>query len=855
MALTILQRPQGSVINQSAGADGTVVDHSGIAAISLTAHGVLNGTKIYTQSNIEEYNGFLVAEAFDANQFRLRNISNTDYIDFVQGTSITFYTSILNHGWSAVHLPITYKISNNLYPSNSADSPANINSVQDDNGFTVILLSGSLGSGVNTYDFVKITLPADIELSGVYQILEFISPTVMIINLAYDSSNNFTSATALKHYNNYNVLVRVYAGINASHEWAAQKPYELAATLELIPDENNEVFFSINDILKSYVETSNNLLLGTLPNNIDAWANFYIETAESYDDSDGYVFGTNTGNFTSDQSNFEGTAVNAKLEFKNLHSGYMSGYLMTNNTAKFLTLFTIPVLFSCGDDTPDCYQDISYINTGEALVMKLEYYINGEIQNTTYEDLETSTGVIRHPIEADCTYDRLDLTILGLESWESQASAADNNWRAVTYGGGLFVAVASSGTGDRVMTSPDGEVWTLRVSAADNSWQGVGYGNGLFVAVASTGTDRVMTSSDGITWTLRSTAGDAEQWVDVIYGNGLFVAVGVGGGVVMTSPDGITWTMRAIPSANDLYGVTFGNGLFVATGDGGYTITSPDGITWTQRTPASSSDWVSVTYGDGLYVAVSDGGSVNSVMTSPDGITWTLRTAPNTNAIQSVTYGDNFFVAIMSSGTGNRAIKSSDGITWLEDDTPADNDWRWVTYGNGIYVAVSASGTGDRVMILTEGNVSETKQFKIICGCVNQEIRLTWLNNLGGFDYWAFTAQKDHVIEIQEALEAKKNIFPQWGKSYGSTADTIRRQTLRVSNKAYTVRAQFLTQDQIDAIAYIKSSVLVQIINSRRDRRTVIVDTDSFVKYKDADKTYTIAFNISFTDDIPVQTV
>ena len=82
-----------------------------------------------------------------------------------------------------------------------------------------------------------------------------------------------------------------------------------------------------------------------------------------------------------------------------------------------------------------------------------------------------------------------------LLSWTVRASAADNNWLGVTYGNGLFVAVADSGTGNRVMTSPDGITWTIRASAADNGWFGVTYGNGLFVAVATSGTgNRVMTS-------------------------------------------------------------------------------------------------------------------------------------------------------------------------------------------------------------------------------------------------------------------------------------------------------------------------------------------------------------------------
>jgi len=59
--------------------------------------------------------------------------------------------------------------------------------------------------------------------------------------------------------------------------------------------------------------------------------------------------------------------------------------------------------------------------------------------------------------------------------------------------------VAYSGTGDRVMTSPDGIVWTIRTSAADNQWRSVTYGtpggSPLFVAVANSGMgNRVMTS-------------------------------------------------------------------------------------------------------------------------------------------------------------------------------------------------------------------------------------------------------------------------------------------------------------------------------------------------------------------------
>ena len=288
-------------------------------------------------------------------------------------------------------------------------------------------------------------------------------------------------------------------------------------------------------------------------------------------------------------------------------------------------------------------------------------------------------------------------------NWNQRIPAADNSWNSITYGNGLFVAVSSTGVGNRVMTSLDGITWTPGTSVADNSWQSVTYGIGLFVAVSSTGTsNRVMTSADGIIWTARTSATD-NGWQSVTYGNGLFVAVAAAGtgNRVMTSPDGIIWTIRTHAANNSWSSVTYGNGLFVAvssTGVGNRVMTSPDGIIWTARTSAANNSWVSVTYGNGLFVAVSNTGTGNLVMTSPDGITWTISTSVAINTWRSVTYGNGLFVAVAQSGTGNRVMTSPDGITWTSRTSAADNAWNSVTYGNGLFVAVSGSGVRNRVM-------------------------------------------------------------------------------------------------------------------------------------------------------------
>jgi hypothetical protein len=304
------------------------------------------------------------------------------------------------------------------------------------------------------------------------------------------------------------------------------------------------------------------------------------------------------------------------------------------------------------------------------------------------------------------------------ESWVSQTGASSNTWTDICYGNGLFVAVANSGTGNRVMTSRDGINWTEQASAADLEWLGVCYGNGLFVAVAASGSgNRIMVSPDGVNWETVDCPAD-NIWYKVCYGNGLFVAVSYYTGstsCVMTSPDGITWTLRTGVADNSWTDICYGNGLFVAVANSGVrnrVMTSPDGITWTARTYPVDNSWFGVCYGNGLFVAVATSGVGNRVMTSPDGITWTARTSPTeVSNWRSVCYGNGVFVAVASSGVTYRIMKSVDGITWESVDTPYLSEWVSVCYGNGVFAAVSKSGVSACVM--TSGNAVEIDDYSV----------------------------------------------------------------------------------------------------------------------------------------------
>lgn len=303
-------------------------------------------------------------------------------------------------------------------------------------------------------------------------------------------------------------------------------------------------------------------------------------------------------------------------------------------------------------------------------------------------------------------------------AWTSHASPGGNGWSDIAYGNGVYVAVATGGDGQRVMTSSDGITWTLHTPLAEDLvWKSVVFGVGIFVAV-SIGND-VMTSPDGFTWT-RRTPSSRISWWSVTYGGGQFVAIaGSGAGNrVMTSPDGITWTGRAASITAQWTGITFGNSLFVAVGYGDKVMTSPDGITWTTRSAAGlGANWNDIAYGNGTFVAVAQDGEV---MRSTNGTTWIDSAMPG-SVLVAVTYGDGFFVALdqyvldadrfeirngvtvvvatdIPRAQAPQLLTSTDGRAWTSRTAPFDSYWSSVTYGGGRFVAVSASGFGDRVM-------------------------------------------------------------------------------------------------------------------------------------------------------------
>ena len=280
---------------------------------------------------------------------------------------------------------------------------------------------------------------------------------------------------------------------------------------------------------------------------------------------------------------------------------------------------------------------------------------------------------------------------------------ADQNWEAVTYGANKFVAVASSGTGNRVMTSTDGEYWVSRPSASDSNWQGITYADNQFVAV---GSNAVMTSPDGITWTSRTAP--TGEWQAITNCGGLFVATATwGNNYIMSSTDGIDWIVRSPSTAwsHDAVACSATVPRFVSVSMYGRGWSSANGTTgWSTQNPGAIVDIRTVAFGNGRFswLEYSTNSSNRYGGYSTNGVNWSAGFTP-ANQWKYITYGGDKFVAVAEGGVNSRSAYSTDGANWTVGSGVPNNSWQGVAYGAGKYVAVANSGTGNRVMTSANG--------------------------------------------------------------------------------------------------------------------------------------------------------
>jgi len=198
------------------------------------------------------------------------------------------------------------------------------------------------------------------------------------------------------------------------------------------------------------------------------------------------------------------------------------------------------------------------------------------------------------------------------------------NWQTIAYDSTSNTLAVTSSTTAGAYSTDKGATWSSSTLPAGD-WRGLTFGEGLFVAV-SYGSDDATTSADGITWdatpdTLPATA----NWSSIAYGNGSFVAVAYGGTNAAYSTDGTTWSGATLSASLNWNNVMYcpsntGVGatsvsMFFATayGSNASSYSTNDGANWSADTISTTANWTSYTYipavsGDSLVIA--DGATI-----------------------------------------------------------------------------------------------------------------------------------------------------------------------------------------------------------------------------------------------------
>lgn len=213
---------------------------------------------------------------------------------FVNNPPIQYETSYYTSRFNAVDRPNVYRITNDLFPVNSVD-PSITDSTTSNGGLTQIFFPSH---GLLAKDFIIVTNSQDTDIvpNGVFKVT-----SVTIAHITIDLIfNGTTYITVQKYYNNYNVVIRLFAGLPEYHTFQSQKVQVLIGTLKLIPDSTNEIQLDVAGLVRDQVNTLNDLDSINLPNDINGLTSYYIEFAEAFDVSDGFEITPFTSTFIED---------------------------------------------------------------------------------------------------------------------------------------------------------------------------------------------------------------------------------------------------------------------------------------------------------------------------------------------------------------------------------------------------------------------------------------------------------------------------------------------------------------------------------------------------------------------------
>jgi hypothetical protein len=196
-------------------------------------------------------------------------------------------------------------------------------------------------------------------------------------------------------------------------------------------------------------------------------------------------------------------------------------------------------------------------------------------------------------------------------------------------------------------------------------------------------------------------------------------------------------------------------------------------------------------------------------------------------------YGDNS-ITIPSPPTG---------VTFTDNNPSAD--WLRIQV-NG---STASDSTNDFVLFsLVIDVVALADSVTSVSTCCDTEtLYMTWFNQIGGWQSWAFRRKRSFTIEIGN--KAAQTFVSGLTQKYASMGDVYEGEI---------VNFDITSRPQINAISTAKYSIQAYVYNSETEEFDIpiLIDRDSFTKYSNGlrDKVFNFNFKFIYAEKLSIQT-
>lgn len=807
-------------------------------------------------------------------------------------------STYLTSRWNSAHLPIIYKLNSNLFPTNSSDGTDCFTSVYGTNGYATFELCINY-EPYQELEYVQITNSSVESYNGIWQIRDFIDGNTLVLDLAYDTT---ATGNIQKYYNNYHVLVKVYAGLPATHPLNASKPMELIGTIKQIPDSDNNIIIDVHRLIKDKLSLKDEYhYTGTIDVDLNAFTGFYIEYAEGYDTVSGGEVTAHVTSYTSDSSNVY-WAVNAIMPLQSTYGGNVGEYVFTYNSAqiagKFLTNGT-ELIQKNGE-----YFDVSAIipkdvfddsDNGFVQFVINRYGVNGDFvepeQRITITNRHDGVYRLRDVVnrEYGSNVDHLGIRLIAFPTGGNLFTDADD--------GTFESAFANTTEGTNVHLERVDSSETPSVKGGSFNFVTVSEIRGSFSGKVLYISAELVSDGDfgsGASWTTGTS-----------WSIGAGVATHTGGsfgnltqniGIVSGSKYRVVFTVNSI--------TTIGGESYVAIGidDAANKVTITGTGSYSQDITVSGTSFGNVIVGSNDDLVI-DNISVKELVRASDSLVFSGDSAISVQANRE--YFATAYVSILLPNYLNETgFFENTEFVYLKPTTYSLAECRevWglqtaqtslvyqalIVYDNGNYRTRYGFGNGTnrwidiKTIFNTGANtsinlglylngtlsryakgatfyidrielrgpieyLSAEYTINIDQDCSNQEITLKWLNNLGGWDQYTFTGKKDYTVDIEDDVRYIKDVTQDWDSDFinGTEEEEIHSRTHR---DFVTVRSQYVDKDYLDNVlkGILKSPKVYRVGDTKL--LTVLIERGSYKIYTDMDRVYSIQFDFKYSN-------